>query len=134
MGVWRVVTDFGSYSKWNPFLVTVAGACAVGSRCELAVRMGSGDVRRFAADVTLLAAGRALRWRSVWGAAVCLEVEQGFTLEPLDKHTTLFIYDMRLWGALAPVAARSFEGGLSIQMARMNKMLRAMAETRTCVA
>jgi topoisomerase IV subunit A len=50
--VWRVLTDFPSYPKWNPFLVSVQGNPSPGARLKIQARFPNGGAFKFSARFT----------------------------------------------------------------------------------
>jgi len=61
--VWAVLTDAARYTEWNPEIVGVAGAFAVGSRVVASVRLGDGAIRRVPQRVTVFEAPSTMQWR-----------------------------------------------------------------------
>jgi len=45
--VWRVLTYFPDYPKWNPFLVSIQGSLAPGQRLKIQARLPRGGEYKF---------------------------------------------------------------------------------------
>src|SRR5437016_6280067 len=61
--VWRVLTHFPSYPKWNPFLREVHGNAEPGARLKARMRLSSKRSKRFSARVAKVIPAAELHWR-----------------------------------------------------------------------
>ena len=79
--VWQVLSDFGSYPQWNPFIVRAEGEAEPGSR--LVMRMQPVGARGVTLRPTVVEAtpGHRLRWRGR-SASGDLRRRAPFTITP----------------------------------------------------
>jgi hypothetical protein len=83
--VWAVLTDFGAYSQWNPFITKASGALQPGEPLQLQLEPPGSHPR--ALQPTLLEAdpGRELRWHGRLGFLGLLEAYH--TVSLVNKGT-----------------------------------------------
>jgi hypothetical protein len=125
--VWEVLTDYGAYPEWNPFIVRAEGRIEVGSR--LSLRMQPVGARGVSLRPTVLEAveGR-LRWRGrLWMPGI-LDAEHDFRVEALDGGRSRLTQNEKFTGLLAPVMARSLDRHTLPAFEAMNAALKLRAE------
>ena len=61
--VWRVLTYFPDYPKWNPFLVSIHGSLSPGQRLKIQARFPQGHEYKFSPLVVKVIPASELRWR-----------------------------------------------------------------------
>lgn len=101
--VWSVITDFSSYSEWNPTLVRATGAAEIGERLRFHLVLPGGVRVPFRARVSVVEEERELRWRgSIKGV---ITTEHAIQIEELTADTegerVRVVQRERLDGALA---------------------------------
>jgi hypothetical protein len=125
--VWRVLTDFGAYPEWNPFVKRVEGELRVGARLEIFVQVPGGRGMKFKPEVLRVEAARELRWIGSLAVPGLFNGEHIFRLEPAGAGATRFLHGERFTGLLIP-----FMGGTLAKVERgyglMNDALRARVE------
>jgi hypothetical protein len=115
--IWRLLTNFEQYERWNPYVVRARGDARIGN--ELTLGTESGD--EITPEVMDVKAKRKLRWRSRLLAPGILDEEQTFRILPLANGRFQLVSESRIEGVLAPFADTSDrERGFT-------RMLRAMA-------
>lgn len=128
--VWRLLTDFSSYPRWNPFIRSVSGEARAGARLKVRVRPpGAGDVT-FEPTVLAVEPERELRWqRHLWRPGLG-DREHVFTIEQLGPNRVRFVQREVMGGLLAPLLA---VGGERTRrgLAAMNRALKERAERLT---
>ena len=125
--VWRVLTDFGSYPEWNPFIRSIEGRPQVGER--LKVRITPPDSRAMTFRPTVLAAEpeRELRWLGRVLVRGLFDGEHRLALEPLEDGRSRFTQSERFSGLLGGLLGRALnatERGFN----QMNEALKRRAE------
>ena len=60
--VWEVLTDFASYSQWNPFIRHISGRLAPGERLQTRLAPPGGRAMTFKPKVLTAEPNRELRW------------------------------------------------------------------------
>lgn len=66
--VWAVLMDFPAYSDWNPFVRSLVGNTATGSRLQVTVQPEGGRVMSFAPKVLACVPEQEFRWRGTMRA------------------------------------------------------------------
>jgi hypothetical protein len=131
--VWSILADTAAYPDWNPFMTSLAGDLAVGSKLE--VRIEPPDARAMTFRPTVLAAEpeRELRWLGRFLAPGLLDGEHGLLLEPLAGGRSRFVQTERFSGVLVR-PFRSMLGRTERGFEQMNAALKARAEGAAALA
>ena len=85
--VYAVLTDFARYHEWNPFVVSLQGALAVGGKLTLELSLPEGKTYELVPELTQVTENRELRWRTRWWLPSLLEAEHFFLLSERDGKT-----------------------------------------------
>jgi hypothetical protein len=104
--VWRVLTDFGHYPAWNPFVVSVAGA-ATARGWPSAAAVGGAHLALPSAHRPLLGGARAVLARAAGRSAWLLDRQHCFQLQPDGPGRTRFLQRGEFRGLLAPLLPAS---------------------------
>lgn len=87
--VWAVLTDFGAYATWNPFIREGSGQATVGSTLTLRMFPRNGRPMTFRPTVLTAEPGRSLRWRGRFVVPGLFDGIHAFELTPSDGGTRL---------------------------------------------
>ena len=129
--VWRLLTDFDTYSVWNPVLTRVRGRLEQGTRLRVRVEWpGRRSALTLKARVVALETGREVRWRSrLLLLPGLLDGEHAIRLEWLAQgRTTRLRHAVRFTGLLTPFA------GFGDTLERAKRGLEAMDAALKAVA
>jgi hypothetical protein len=98
--VWRVLTDFPAYGKWNPFITSIAGTVREGE--QLTVRLEPPGGKGMTIKPTVLAAEpeRELRWKGRLVVPGLFDGEHSFRIEPVGGQRSRFVHVERFTGIL----------------------------------
>jgi hypothetical protein len=126
--VWEVLTDFGAYPEWNPFIVRADGTPAEGRR--LTVRMQPVGARGVTLTPTVLevADGHRLRWLGRFGMPGIFDAEHVFTIDARPGGGTRLRQTEQFRGLLVPFLARSLDRHTLPAFGAMNEALKQRAE------
>jgi len=106
--VWDVLTDFGAYPEWNPFIDPIEGVAQVGARLRLRIQPPDGRGMTLKPRVTVVEPGRAFGWLGSLGVPHIFDGAHRFELEPIDGgRRTRFVQSERFGGILLPFVRRS---------------------------
>jgi len=98
--VWQVLTDFGRYPEWNPFIRRVDGAPARSAQLAVLVQPEGSRALHYRPRVVTVRPPRELRWRiRVPGL---INGEHRFVVEPLGDRRSRLIHEKRVRGLLVP--------------------------------
>jgi hypothetical protein len=89
--VWRVLTDFAAYPKWNPFVRRGDGEVRVGARLHLHIQPTGGKGMSFRPTVLVAEPNRELQWLGHLWLPGLFDGEHSFVIEPLGEEHVRFI-------------------------------------------
>jgi hypothetical protein len=126
--VWQVLTDFGAYPEWNPFITEAAGTARAGER--LTVRLQPPGGRAVTIRPTILQAdpGKRLRWLGRILMPGVFDGEHSFAIEPITDNRVRFVQQEQFRGLLVRLLARSLDRHTLPGFEQMNQALRARVE------
>jgi hypothetical protein len=126
--VWQVLSDFGSYPQWNPFITSAEGEAQPNSR--VVMRMQPVGARGVTLRPTVVEAtpGHRLRWQGRFGIPGIFGAEHCFTITPRDEGGVRLTQDERFKGVLVPLMARSLDRHTQPAFEAMNTALKHRAE------
>lgn len=127
--VWRVLTDFGRYGEWNPFIPRLEGTLAPGNRLTVRLTPPGGRAMTFHPTVLAAERDRAFRWKGHLLIPGLFDGEHAFHLEPRNGGTH-FVHSEQFSGLLVPLLARSLDTHTRAGFEAMNEALKARAEAR----
>jgi hypothetical protein len=104
--VWNVLTDFGSYSEWNP-VMRIEGAPEVGTKLIVHMTGAGGHGMSFKPKVLAATPGKELRWLGKLGLRGIAAGEHFFVLTTNNGGTTRLNHGERYSGALIALAKGS---------------------------
>jgi hypothetical protein len=127
--VWELLTDFGSFKSWNPFIRRASGDLHQGARLDIYLRIYKRNLTHFKPIVTAVEPGRELRWHAVLGFPGIMDVDRFFLLEPTPEGGTRFRQGEDCSGVLAsPLLATGLESRILKGYDRLNNALKRRAE------
>lgn len=130
--VWAVLMDFPAYSDWNPFVRSLAGTTATGSRLQVIVQPEGGRMMSFAPEVLACVPEREFRWRGKVLMKWLFAGEHAFRLTESADHSCRFIHEESFSGILVPLLMRgAMRAGTEAGFEAMNRALKACAEHLT---
>lgn len=126
--VWTVLSDFSSYTQWNPFIRSVAGMPEQNARLQITVQPSGGKAMRFSPTVLVAEAGRELRWLGRFLLPGIFDGEHRFVIEPLGEGKVRFRQSERFSGLLVGLLRASLDRDTKRGFEQMNLALKARAE------
>jgi hypothetical protein len=104
--IWKLLTDFAGFPRWNPFIRRVKGDLRVGNRLEVRLQPSGTRGMIFRPMVLSVEPGRELRWLGHLLVPGLFDGEHRFTIEPLGADRVRFTQSERFTGLLVPVLSR----------------------------
>jgi hypothetical protein len=126
--VWQVLTDFGAYPQWNPFMTQVSGTPTQGERLTIRMRPEGGRAMTFRPTVREAVAQRRLRWLGHLLVPGIFDGEHCFTIEPRDEGGVRLVQQEDFRGVLVPLLSRSLDRRTLPAFERMNQAIKQRAE------
>lgn len=125
--VWGIMTDFGKFPDWNPFIVKLEGKPEVKTRLRAELKNGKG-VSVFKPEVLVAEKNKAFEWLGSLPVPGLFKGHHYFRIEAISAAQVKFIHGEEFSGLLAgPIMNRIGEqtrnGFIS-----MNKALKERAE------
>jgi hypothetical protein len=127
--VWQVLTDFGAYPGWNPFIRSIEGEVKVGSRLKVRIEPPGARGMTFRPTVRAVEPARELRWLGRLFVPGLFDGEHRLALEPLDGGRSRFIQSERFSGLLVSLFAKTL-AATERGFVQMNEALKQRAEGR----
>ena len=126
--VWRVLTDFAAYPKWNPFVRHVEGDVSVGARLQVYIEPSGGKGMLFSPTILVAEPNRELRWLGHLWLPGIFDGEHSFVIESQGEEHVRFIQRERFKGLLVPLLSKMLDGEISRGFNEMNRALKLRAE------
>jgi hypothetical protein len=98
MRIWRLLTNFEQYERWNPYVVQARGDARIGNQLTFGTENGD----ELEPEVMDVKSQRKLRWRTRRLAPGILDEEQTFRIIPVGDGRFRLVYEGRIAGVLAP--------------------------------
>src|SRR5688500_13125942 len=90
--IWRILSDFETYPRWNPFIKTIAGELTVGARLEVVLQPPGGKPMTFKPKLVHVEPGRGFTWLGRLGLPKIFDGEHSFRIEPVDPDVVRFVH------------------------------------------
>ena len=100
--VWEVLTNFGGYGEWNPYIVEAAGELKEGAVITTTINFPGSRERTFKRRITKLVVGEELCWSWTSFMRAVAQSEQYFRLQPVSDTRLRLTVGENLSGLLAP--------------------------------
>ena len=128
--VWSILTDFGKYGQWNPFIREASGEVMVGSRLRVRIHPPDGSAMVFRPTVKEASVGRELRWLGSLLLPGLFDSEHRFRIEPVGEREVRFRQSEQFRGVLVPMFPSSMYERTRRGFDAMNRALKERVETR----
>jgi hypothetical protein len=126
--VWAILTDFGAYPRWNPFIRSIEGALVKGASLKVRVEPSGGKAMTFRPKVLVAEAPRELRWLGQFLIPGIYDGDHRCVIEPLQSGKVLFKHSERFDGLLIPLFRTSLDRDTKRGLVEMNVALKQQVE------
>ncbi|MGZ3853417.1 MAG: SRPBCC family protein [Flavisolibacter sp.] len=126
--VWSLLTDFPSYSKWNPFVRSIEGPLEVGQSLKVFIQPSGEKGMQFRPAVLAVVPNRELRWKEKLFLPGLFDGEHYFHLESKPGGGLTLRQGETFSGLLVPLFRRSLDGATKQGFVAMNEALKREAE------
>ena len=126
--VWEVLTKFDEFAEWNPFIVSIRGDSAVGTRLTVRLEPPGGRGVTLRPVVTTSVPGKSFGWRGRLAFRGVFDAVHRFELEALPAGGTHFVQSEHFSGVLVPLLRRSLRTHTLAGFEAMNRALQARVE------
>ena len=104
--VWQVVSDFGEYADWNPFIVRAAGEPRVGARLDITIAAPGMKPVSFRPRVLDVEPGRLIRCKGEFKLPGLFDGRHALIVDALDGGRSRFTTHEDVTGLLLPFAGK----------------------------
>lgn len=126
--VWEILTGFEVFGSWNPFIVSIEGEPAVGSRLTVRIQPPGGRGVTLHPTVTANEPGHSFGWLGHLGVPGVFDGAHRFELEARPDGGTRFVQSEHFRGVLVPLFRRSLRTHTLAGFDAMNRALEERAE------
>ena len=126
--VWEVLTDFGSFPDWNPFMQRASGEVAVGEKLVVYLKPPGGMGMTFKPRVVKVDPNREFRWLGHLGMSGIFDGEHIFEIEPIGDASCHFVQREEFRGGLVPLMLAMIGKATERGFNEMNQALKKRAE------
>jgi len=126
--VWKVLTDFNSFSEWNPFIKNIEGDLKVGAQLKVLMEPPNGKAMTFKPVVKILEPNTEFRWLGSLLIPGIFDGEHIFQLEQINDNKIKFIHRENFSGFLVPLLWKSLNSNTRQGFEEMNKALKEKVE------
>ena len=121
--VWEVLTDFDSYSEWNPFIKSITGEMKVGNIIK--AELGG---MTFKPEVLVYEKNKEFKWIGKLLFKGLFDGEHRFQLMDNSDGTTTFIQSEKFSGLLVRLFAKKLDRETKGDFVAMNEALKKRVE------
>ena len=126
--VWSILTDFGNYASWNPFIDRIVGNLAEGEKLEVHFAAPDAKVKIFRPKLLGVAVNRELRWLGRFLLPLLFDGEHFFRMEEAGEGRTRFVQGEIFRGLLVPLFWQYLDTNTRDGFEKMNRALKTKAE------
>ena len=126
--VWAVLTDFRSYSTWNPFIKSLTGNVQVGNTIMARLEPPKASGMTFKPKVLVFEANKKFVWLGHLFIKGLFDGEHSFELIDNLDGTTTFIQSEKFGGILIPLFKKMLDTNTKEGFESMNNELKERVE------
>lgn len=126
--VWNVLTDFKSYPQWNPFITSINGDVATGSRIEVTLQQPGSSPMKMRPKVLVMDQPQEFRWIGHLLFPGLFDGEHAFEIRDNGDGSSTFVQSERFGGILVPLLRNMLDTKTVKGFTLMNEALKARCE------
>lgn len=126
--VWQVLTDFGHYRDWNPFIRDISGKFNEGSRLEIQISTSTKKTRKYRPVLTKIEPNHEMRWLGKAFLPGLLDGERILTLQRLENNQVRLIHREIFRGIGVSLAGSRLDDEIRRKFEEMNSALKKKIE------
>jgi hypothetical protein len=126
--IWKILTEFDRYDRWNPFMPSINGKAIPGTKLEVKIQPPGGNAMTFRPIVLVANPGRELSWLGRLLFPGIFDGEHRFEIESLSDRRVRFVHSEKFSGLLVPLFWRSLNTRTRQGFEEMNQALKLQAE------
>jgi hypothetical protein len=106
--IWDIITDFGKYPDWNPFIPEAKGQPVAGNKIEAFIRPPGEKGMTHTPTITIAEPGKHLQWLGKVAFPGVFSARHEFILSPVAEGTELR-HREEFWGLLVPFFGKTLK-------------------------
>lgn len=122
--VWKVLTDFSSYPKWNPFVKSLEGEVAVNNKIKIQL-----PGMQFQPKVLAYEPAKEFRWLGSLLFKGIFDGEHQFKLQKNEDGSTTLEHAENFSGILVPLLCKKLDAETKAGFEEMNRALKNRVES-----
>jgi hypothetical protein len=126
--VWQILTDFGRYEEWNPFIVSSEGAAVLGERLTNRMQPPGGKGITFKPTVTAVEPKETFEWLGRLVLPGVFDGRHRFELTATESGGTHLVHSEKMTGVLVRFMRKSLDTQTLSGFEAMNAALKVRAE------
>jgi len=126
--IWAILTDFGNYPTWNPFIKSLSGRVAVGNKINVRLEPPGATGMSFEPEILAFEPKKELRWIGHLFFRGLFDGEHKFELIDKGNGTTSFKQSEKFKGILIPLLKKMLDTKTVAGFNLMNQKLKELAE------
>jgi hypothetical protein len=126
--VWDILTDFKSYSQWNPFIPSIEGDIKVGHILRVTITPPNGNAMKFKPTILVVNEHKELKWKGKLLFKGLFDGEHQFELIDNNNGTVTFIQSEKITGILVPLFKKMINVNTKNGFVLMNERLKDRVE------
>lgn len=126
--IWKVLSDFKNYDKWNPFIVSIKGEQKAGSRIEVKIKQPGGNAMKLKPEVLAFNKPSEFRWKGHLFFAGLFDGEHIFEIFGNPDGSCRFVQREKFGGILIPLFNKMLDTKTIDGFRLMNNALKKQAE------
>jgi hypothetical protein len=126
--IWEILTDFGSYEKWNPMIRRASGQARVGARLKVHFEPEGRKGSNFRPKLTIVDPNRELRWLGWPRFPFVFDMDHYWLLEGLGNGRIRLEHGAVAYGLAVPFIGNVMVKSFREPFEAMNRAMKERAE------
>jgi len=126
--IWSILTDFGKFPEWNPFIREASGRPEKGQKLNVTLHPSGGRTLKIGPTVLVVEPNKEFRWIGHLGVPGLFDGQHIFELRPSGGGKTTFVQREQFGGILLPFLTGMLRNETARGFTEMNLALKKRAE------
>ncbi|MBA3681732.1 MAG: SRPBCC domain-containing protein [Bacteroidetes bacterium] len=126
--IWSILTDFNSYSKWNPFIISLTGNVSGGNTIAATLKAPGAKAMTVKPKVLTFNRNKEFKWVGHLLMPGIFTGEHKFEIIDNGNKTCTFVQSEKFTGILIPLFTKMLDGSTTEGFKLMNEALKKTAE------
>ncbi len=127
--VWKILTKFSDYEKWNPVITRITGEASLGKKIQVQIHTIKGKNRIYHPTITKFDINEGLRWQGKSFLPGIFEGERIFEIKEMSSAEISFVHMEVFRGFGVKLMGNRLDEDLQLSFQAMNSALKTRAES-----